>query len=152
MRPYLVVTLGYLVFGVTWILVSDQVVLMFSADVRALSWFQSIKGAAFVVLSAALICGLGRRAYRRDRELQAQREDVFRKTIDAAHHILLNYLNKMQIVTLEAENCADFSRDTLRTARRISDEASAELARLKEISDVTSEQIESVVYRDLRRR
>jgi hypothetical protein len=150
MKSYLRVTLGYFAFGVAWILISDQVVELFTADIRALSWFQTVKGACYVLASSVLIWALCRQSHRRMLAEQAQREQVFRKTIEASHHILLNYLNKMQVVTLEAESCPGFDPATLRLGRDASAAAAAELGKLEEIRTVTAEHIDSVVYRELR--
>lgn len=56
----------------------------------------------------------------------------------------------MQLVTLEAEECPGFKPETIKLAHEVSAQAEIELKRLEEIKNVTPEQIESVIYRDLR--
>lgn len=116
MKPYLRVTLGYALFGVTWILVSDQVVAAVGRDSHSLSHFQTMKGALYVLASAALVYGLSRKAFEQQAAAQREREQFFHKTIEGSHHILMNYLNSMQLLTLEAENCPAMDPATLKTA------------------------------------
>lgn len=150
MSPFFRVTLGYLIFGITWIFTSDYLVELVAADLSDISHFQTLKGLVFVLLSALLICALTRRALERERTQQAEKTAVYRKAVEGAHHILLNYLNNMQVVTLEAEDCPGFKPETLRLAREVSAKAEIELRRLEEIQTITPEQIDSVIYRDLR--
>ena len=150
MKPYLRVTLGYALFGVTWILVSDQVVAAVARDSLSLSHFQTMKGAFYVLASAALVYGLSRKAFEQQAAAQREREQFFHKTIEGSHHILMNYLNSMQLLTLEAENCPAMDPATLKTARDSTATAAAELKRLAEIEHFTTTGIDAVVYRDLR--
>lgn len=151
MKPYLGVTLGYLAFGIAWILTSDHIASIVAGSLQDLAYFQTIKGLLYVCLSALLICCLTRRAFQRQTLLHREKEAVFRKTIEGSHHILLNYLNQMQLVTLEAERCAGFDQSTLKLARDVSQHANAELQRLQEIKQVSAERIDSVVYRAIRK-
>ncbi len=151
MKPYLNVTIGYLIFGVTWILVSDYVAALIAPDINTLSWFQTLKGAFYICASGALIFILTHRACKQQLEEQAQRVKVYQKTVEASHHILMNYLNKMQLVTMEAEQCSDFDPEVLQLAHKVSDEAAHELKQLENMPEVTSEQIDAVVYRDLKK-
>ena len=57
----------------------------------------------------------------------------------------------MQLVTMEAERCADFDPETVALSKKISDHAAKELVKLSEIEVVDSEHIDSVVFRDSRR-
>jgi hypothetical protein len=100
MKPYLSVTISYLIFGVTWILVSDHIATLIAPDINTLSWFQTLKGAFYICASGALIYILTQRAYKQQASEQIQRMKVYQKTVEASHHILNNYLNKMQVVTL----------------------------------------------------
>ncbi|WP_290429024.1 sensor domain-containing protein [Ideonella oryzae] len=64
------IVLYFLAFGVLWILGSDHLLALITTDVATLSTLQSIKGLAFVALSALLIGVLGRIAERRHQRLQ----------------------------------------------------------------------------------
>ena len=60
----------FLAFGVAWILVSDSVLEALVADPQARAAVQSVKGMAFVLLSALLVYGLVRAAERTQARLE----------------------------------------------------------------------------------
>jgi PAS domain-containing protein len=78
------IVLYFLAFGVLWILGSDRLLALITTDVATLSALQSIKGLAFVGLSALLILVLGRLAERRHQRLQ----DESRRQRERLAHIL----------------------------------------------------------------
>ena len=78
------IVLYFLAFGVLWILGSDHLLALITTDVATLSALQSIKGLAFVGLSALLILVLGRLAERRHQRLQ----DESRRQRERLAHIL----------------------------------------------------------------
>ncbi len=145
MKPYHKTALWYAVLGFLWILLSDQVVHWCVRDPQKTHFYQTIKGWLFVVVSTLLIYYLTRRAYCAQQAEEAERKAVYNKTVSGAYHILLNYLNQMELVTLEAEKCKDFDQETLKLARTISDEASSELMKLNAITDVSSSNIEQML-------
>lgn len=152
MKPYLRVTLAYAVFGILWILLSDHLVGLLAIDREEMLYMQRLKGWVFVALSALLILTIGRRAFEKHQRTHEEKQAVFNKTVEGSYHILLNYLNQMQLVTLEAEQCPTFDREVLKLAHTISDEATAELNKLRDIKNITTEQIDAVVYEKLRKR
>ncbi len=149
MKPYLKNSLLYLAFGVVWIYASDRVIDLVTQDPAVLRGIQTGKGWFFVGLSALLIFAMGKRAFEEQAALARERSEVFRKTVEGAHHILLNYLNQMELVMLEAASCPEFDQEVYDMARKISDEAAKELVRLGMLSDTTTAAIESFVYRNL---
>jgi hypothetical protein len=145
------ITAWYLVFGVVWVFATDRLIDPM-ADAGVFTALQTMKGWVFIVLSAVLIFILTKRAAEERASLEAEKLAVFRKTVEGAHHILLNYVNQMQIVTMAAENCPDFDPAALRTADEISARVVAELKKLDHISHVTSDEIDAVIYEDIRKR
>lgn len=150
LKPYWRVTLWYLAFGVAWIFFTDCLVGSVARDVRALTGYQTLKGWFFVGISALLIFQITRAAFRRHEAHEREKMRVYRKTVEGAHHILLNYLNQMQLVTMEAERCKDFDAETARIAHEVSDEAAAELLKLGALEKITEDEIHATVYRRLR--
>jgi len=146
------ITSWYLAFGVVWVFCSDRLINALSDDIAVLTALQTMKGWTFIVLSTVLIFILTKRAAEERAALEAEKLAVFRKTVEGAHHILLNYVNQMQIVTLAAESCADFDPSALRTADEISRKVVAELKKLDHIAKVTSDEIDAVIYEDIRKR
>lgn len=148
MKPYWKVTLGYLAFGATWIFLSDRVIEWFAPNTKVLTFLQTIKGGFYVLVSGFLIFHLTKKSFNEHLEKDREKFRIFRKTLQSVHHILLNYLNQMQLVTLEAERSKDFDKEIIVLSREISEEARKEIMKLDQIDAVTSDQIESVVHRD----
>jgi len=147
MKPYWQLTLAYLAFGLAWIFLSDQFgVRLAGGNIEALTHFQTLKGWAFVAASALLIFCLTRHAFRSLEREQRERIAMFRKTIEGSHHILLNYLNQMQLVTMEAEKCTTFDVATLALAYEVSEEAATALRRLGDAEVLTSEHLDTILY------
>lgn len=144
MKPYLRVTVWYAALGILWIIASDSLLHLASSDAARVAQLQSIKGAIYVLLSTALIYHLTRKAFLREQAEEAQRREVFNKTLSRTYHILFNYLNQMELVSMEAERCDDFDPETVALARRISGEATEELMKLNRITDITPAQIEAM--------
>jgi len=152
MKPYWKITLWYLAFGIVWIFFSDRMIESLAPSKEALTFLQTIKGWGFVLMSAALIFALTKEAFERQLKDEREKMAIFKKTVAGVYHIVLNYLNRMQLVTLEAERTRDFDPAVLQHSREISEDAARELAKLNDITIVTPEEIEAVVYRDLQRK
>jgi len=152
MKPYWKITLWYLGFGIAWIFLSDRVTEALASGVQFLTILQTIKGWLFVLASGLLIFALTRRAFRLQLAKDEEILSIFKKTVEGSHHILLNYLNQMQLVTMEADRSKDFNREIIKLANSLSDKAADELMKLAEITTITTAHIESVVYSESRNR
>lgn len=150
MKPYWRITFWYLAFGFSWVFFSDRYFEALTRNVEALTPLQTIKGWWFISVSGLLIFYLTKRAFDQHAAGEQERHAVFKNTVREAHRILLNYLNQMQLVTLEAEHCEKFDKETLRLARKISEEASGELMKLSRIDTITSENIHSALHPELK--
>lgn len=148
MKPYWKITIAYLAFGVLWIFLTDRIAHSLSMDLNSLTHFQTIKGWIYVTLSGFLIFFYSKKSCDNLIKQEKAKLRVFKKAIEGARHILLNYLNQMQLVTLEAENCKDFDPETLVIAKQVSREASEELILLEKLNDASLENIHSVVYKE----
>lgn len=51
----------------------------------------------------------------------------------------------MELVAMEAEQCSGFYQETVKLARKISDEATSALMRLNDVTEVTSREIEAAL-------
>jgi hypothetical protein len=150
MKPYLRVTLAYALFGVIWIFFSDKLVALLANDFAGLTYFQTMKGWLFVSLSSLLILTITRRAFERHERTEKEKLAVFQKTVGGSYHIFLNYLNQMQLVTIEAEQCAGFDKEVLKLATTASDDAAAALEKLSRVETITVENIDAVVFENIR--
>ena len=145
MKPYLTTTLTYLGFSAAWILLSDQLVLALADDPATISKMQSFKGLVFVALSALLVFQVSRRLHEREQERVAERARLYRETMGAVQHVVRNFLNQMQVVTLEAEEHEAFDRDTLELAQRTTEDAEEHLSELASIQDLSSDSLRRFV-------
>jgi len=131
MKPYLRITLWYLLFGGIWISLTDRLIAPLASDsVAAMTGWQTIKGWIYVFGSGGLIYFLTRGAYRLQLSAEKKRLESFKRTVRQSHHILLNYFNQMQLVILEAERSADFDKNMIELAREATDKATLEVHRL----------------------
>jgi len=151
MKAYLRVTLVYALFGVLWIFLSDRLVGVLADNLDGFTFLQTMKGWIFVGLSSLLLFELTRQAFEAQRRAEREKLAVFEKTVEGSCHILLNYLNQMQLVMMEAEQCAGFDRKILKLASTASDEATEELKKLSIIRTITADHIDAVVYEKIRR-
>lgn len=151
MKAYLRISLIYFFIGCLWILLSDHVVeALARGDTKLLSFLQTIKGWFFVLISTLVIFLLTRQAWQKHVQATKEKREVFKRTVAGAFHILLNYLNKMQLLTLEAERSQDFDKELLASAIRNSQEATRELRDLEHLDFQCPSDIEDYVYRQLR--
>lgn len=150
MKPYHKITLTYLAFGILWIVVTDTIAFLSSPHIHAFASVGLIKGWFYVLLSALVIFYLTRSAFRQHETASDEKTKIFHSTISGAHHVLLNYLNQMQLITMEAERVEGFDKDIVELSRTLSKEAAMELKRIGDIQDISSESINSEVYRDRR--
>jgi len=152
MRLYQKVTLSYLLFGILWILITDIVAYVSTPHLHAFALVGLIKGWFYVLVSAVVIFILTRSAFRQHELANQEKLEIFRSTISGAHHVLLNYLNQMQLVTLEAEKHKDFDQNIVELSKSLSEQAAFELSRIGEIQHVSPDSINQVVYQDLRKK
>lgn len=146
MKPYVRVAAAYLLFGILWIFITDTAVHVFTTSPTTVTFFQMAKGWFFVAISSLFLLAIGKRAFEDYTRKEEEKHAVFHKTVQSSHHILLNYLNQMQLVTLEAERCSEFNKEVLDLANESSKQAAAELAKLSEIETLTEEHIDSVMF------
>ncbi len=131
MKPYLRITLWYLLFGALWISLTDRLLGPVPTTVQALTGWQTIKGWLYVLASGCVVYFLARSAQQIQEIAEQKRLKAFRRTVSQSHHILLNYLNQMELFFLEAERSSDFDKNLVLLARRVTDETAAEVRNLE---------------------
>jgi hypothetical protein len=146
MKPYWSITLVYLFFGLVWIVSTDFYLHLHFGKPLEVTLSQTAKGILFVILSSLLVYVIAKRAFERHEASKIERTQLFIETIQASNHILRNYLNQMQLVTMEAERCESFNQDALKVAKDISSQAEAELQKLSQIELVSPEKIAETTY------
>lgn len=142
----------YLAFGIVWILSSDVLTMVMAQSIESIALVQIIKGWCYVLLSAVLIFYLCRQAYIKQQAAAYEKLKAHRTTISGVQHIVFNYLNQMQLVTMEAEKCEDFDPELIELTKKLSKNATEELNKLSEIEEICPEKIESVLYADINKK
>ena len=115
-----------------WIFCSDIIVSAF-AEGTDIQRMQTVKGWLFVIVSSALIYSLTKRDFRNQEKAETAKEEIFRSTVGASDHIMLNYLNQMQLVMMEAERCKEFDPEVYQLAKLITSQTVDELKRLEQV-------------------
>jgi hypothetical protein len=149
MKPFLKIPLIYLVVSGIWILASDRLVEGLATTPAAVTQLQTYKGWFFVVLSAFLIFFLTRDAFLREQREGVKKRELFKGTMRGSYHILLNYLNQMQLIHLEAERSTDFDKELLKTAEQVSKDVVEELHHLETLDVADSSDIERFIQQQM---
>jgi len=149
-KDYILIPASYLLFGVLWIFYTDSIVNAITQNPETIRVFQSFKGWLFVGLSTTLIFLLLKYRHYLYQAEKSKREKVFHKTVEGACHIILNYLNQMNLINLEAEKCHTFDQDVLKETEKLSDDALKLLRELDQLEIIESEEIEALIYKDLK--
>lgn len=71
---------------------------------------------------------------------------VYASTITVSHHILHNFLNKMQLFRLEAERSSDFDKSRLALYDQVIAETSEHIERLEAVSELSEESIKATLF------
>jgi HD-GYP domain-containing protein (c-di-GMP phosphodiesterase class II) len=82
LSPSLKIALVYLAFAVVWIVVTDRLVTWAIPDADAEAWFQTVKGLAFVVVSAGVLYVLTRRYLTRAERTSEQLREAYDQTLE----------------------------------------------------------------------
>lgn len=145
-RPHHKIVIMYFAFGCAWILVSDALVESLNSPVLEAK-IQSYKGLIFVCLSSGLLYLLGKRASIQLEKAEHDKLGVFRSTVAGAYHILGNFLNQMQVLTLAADDCPEFDESAKVMARNATEDAKAALATLADVGELSEGAINSAIRR-----
>lgn len=115
--------LGYFLFGLFWVLLSDRIVAHFFEDPQTLAAAQTVKGWVFIVLTALILLGLlwhhARVDARRNEAERQQRADIeslnrFQQRIIETPQVWINSINSDAEITLwneAAEQISGYSRE-----------------------------------------
>ncbi len=149
-KAYDKIPLIYFAMGAIWIIVSDTIVALFSTVSSEVLLQQTLKGWFYVLVTTLLLRVLVRRHHMRLLAAALEREELYYKIVEGAHHILLNYLNSMQMVIDEADNCAGFDKSVVKASREISYQAAESIQALGELPEPTAESVLNLAYQNIK--
>ncbi|KAF0158792.1 MAG: hypothetical protein FD188_2456 [Ignavibacteria bacterium] len=136
-KPYQRVTLTYLVFGVAWIFLSDNILETFVTSAAMLTTLQTYKGSFFVII---------RRMWFKIEDRELEKEAVFISTMRAVQHILNNFLNKMLFFKLVAAEKQNLPQEIVEHYDNVIDETTKQIKKLSGIKEISPKEIERVAY------
>ena len=147
------ITATYAVFGVLWILITDQLVFTFVDDPVRATQMQTAKGWVFVTLSAAVIYGLIRTG-QRDLEATNSRLDTALRQTTILHRILRHNLrNACNIIQgnaeIAAEDATEESERHIETIKKQNQELIRLSKKSKQLHDIVLGEPLSTVEIDL---
>ena len=79
-------------------------------------------------------------------EKQSEAMEIYNSMLNAAHHILNNMLNQMQLVRIEALKSKDFDQDIIKLYDDGFEEALELIKKLSSIEEITTKNIDVSVY------
>jgi hypothetical protein len=72
---------------------------------------------------------------------EAEKRLIYHSTLRAAHHVVNNFLNQVQLFRLEAERLPDFDPELLALYGQVVEEAAVQLRQLERVTELTEENI-----------
>jgi hypothetical protein len=135
-KPQYKIPLLYFVFGVTWILVTDVVAGMLAEGPAQLALLQTVKGWGFIAVTTLLLHYFVFRSVQRTEAAQAEKVEVFHRTMRSVQHIMNNFLNRMLDFKMRAEDAAALNDEMLREFEGFVYETSNRITQLSELQDL----------------
>ncbi|MBX3009682.1 MAG: hypothetical protein KF816_16785 [Melioribacteraceae bacterium] len=146
MKPYIKITLVYFLFGSLWIFFSDRILQLMADIPDTLTLLQTFKGWFYIIITSFLLFFMMRFNYEKKLSQEKEKIDLFYSTMRAVHHILNNFLNKMQFFKYAAEESGNFKEEVLAEYDRVIQEASQEIQKLSAINNITKDEIQKTVF------
>lgn len=77
-------------------------------------------------------------------EKNTEKHEVYRTMLNATHHILNNFLNKMTLFRVEAEKSKDFNKDMLKLYNQVINDTDIQIRSLENIQEPSKINIEKI--------
>ncbi len=90
-----------------------------------------------IVLVVFIVIDANRR--KRKAEIESEKAAIYKAMLNSTQHVLNNFLNKMQLFKFAAEEVPDFPREVLAKYDQISQEATAQINALNNITHISPE-------------
>lgn len=84
--------------------------------------------------------------HRKNHKIESEKVKIYKAMLSSSHHILNNFLNKMTLVKLSAEENKDFPKEVIEIIERASIEASVQIKALSNIEEVDDQSILDSVF------
>lgn len=146
MKPHYKISITYFIISALWIFFSDRAILSFNPSTAVLTNLQTYKGWFFVLSTSLLLFIIIRKEQIKIEKKVEEKNQLFKTTMRAVHHILNNFLLKMTFFKQAAEESKAIEEETIKIFDKVIYETAEELKKLGNIENPTDEKVNKAVY------
>ena len=143
MKTYKFRIIGLIIAAVYWIVESVIHLIVFNDESFEIipSKINELWMRSLIVIIILIFSSYVDSYIRKIREKEKEKVDIYNAMLKSCHHIINNFLNQMQIVKMEAEECEGFDKDILDEYDAISDEATSLIKKLESVPHLSAKNI-----------
>jgi hypothetical protein len=146
MKPHYKISITYFIIFALWIFFSDRAILSLNPSPDVLTNLQTYKGWFFVLSTSLLLFVIIRKEQIKIEKKVEEKNQLFKTTMRAVHHILNNFLLKMTFFKQVAEESKAIEEETIKIFDKVIFETAEELKKLGNIENPTDEKVNKAVY------
>jgi len=146
MKPHYKISITYFIISALWIFLSDRAILSLNPSPAVLINLQTYKGWFFVLSTSLLLFIIIRKEQIKIEKIVEEKNQLFKTTMRAVHHILNNFLLKMTFFKQAAEESKAIEEETIKIFDKVIFETAEELKKLGNIENPTDEKVNKAVY------
>lgn len=146
MKPHYKISITYFIISALWIFFSDRAILSLNPSPAVLTNLQTYKGWFFVLSTSLLLFIIIRKEQIKIEKKVEEKNQLFKTTMRAVHHILNNFLLKMTFFKQAAEESKAIEEETIKIFDKVIFETAEELKKLGNIENPTDEKVNKAVY------
>lgn len=148
MKNHLYKFLGFLIAGLYWLFDSSIHKFIYCEEQFEFipSEFNELWMRTAIIFMVILLGSYADYNTKKIIEKEKEKSKIFFVTVSASHHILNNFLNKMQIFKMEAEKSSDFDKSKLALYDLVINDTAEQIKKLESITDISEEKIKDLVY------
>jgi len=146
MKPHYKISITYFLISALWIFLSDRAILSLNPSPAVLTNLQTYKGWFFVLSTSLLLFIIIRKEQIKIEKKVEEKNQLFKTTMRAVHHILNNFLLKMTFFKQAAEESKAIEEETIKIFDKVIFETAEELKKLGNIENPTDEKVNKAVY------
>jgi len=146
MKPHYKISITYFIISALWIFLSDRAILSLNPSPAVLTNLQTYKGWFFVLSTSLLLFIIIRKEQIKIEKKVEEKNQLFKTTMRAVHHILNNFLLKMTFFKQAAEESKAIEEETIKIFDKVIFETAEELKKLGNIENPTDEKVNKAVY------
>lgn len=147
MKPQFKITLIYLIISLLWIYFSDKFVEQLGLSSSTLTLIQTYKGWFFVLVTSLILFYLIKKEQADLLKKEEEKRKLFKVTLQGVHHILNNFLLKMNYFKEIVSESNAVDKKTIEIFDKVIFETADELKKLSNIENPTDETVKRTVFK-----